>query len=278
MRRLMAISAFALFLAVPLWAQRGGGHVGGGHGGFGGGHAGGFSGHSGFSGGRGGFSGRGGFGHAGLGGGRFSGGMHRGFSHGFNRGGRTAFSHNPYLHNGFRGDRFRGRHRDHDRFFLRTSPYGYGYGGYGYPGWGWGYDPWLWDWWDDNSSNNDDYYQNLAIANQMNEQSLEEQQMLRQEQADGDQDIYSRPSRSAPDPDPSTASVGEPIIPATVLIFRDQHQQEIHNYAIVGQTLWTFAPQHTQKIPLSELDLPATEKANDDRGVTFRVPSTGEAQ
>ena len=53
MRRLMAITAFALFLAVPVWAQRGGG----GHGGFGGGHAGGFGGHAGGFGGHAGFSG-----------------------------------------------------------------------------------------------------------------------------------------------------------------------------------------------------------------------------
>jgi hypothetical protein len=63
-----------------------------------------------------------------------------------------------------------------------------------------------------------------------------------------------------------------------VLVFRDQHKQEVHNYAIIGQTLWNFAPQRTEKIPLSDLDLPATTKANDDRGLTFRVPGTGEAQ
>ena len=67
-------------------------------------------------------------------------------------------------------------------------------------------------------------------------------------------------------------------MPATVLVFRDQHTKEIQNYAIVGQTLWNFAPQHTEKIPLSELDLPATAKANDDRGITFKVPTSNEAQ
>jgi hypothetical protein len=67
-------------------------------------------------------------------------------------------------------------------------------------------------------------------------------------------------------------------MPATVLVFRDQHQKEIQNYAIVGQTLWNFAPGHTEKIPLSDLDLAATTKANDDRGVTFRVPTSNEAQ
>jgi len=67
-------------------------------------------------------------------------------------------------------------------------------------------------------------------------------------------------------------------MPATVLVFRDQHRREINNYAIVGQTLWNFNSGRTEKIALADLDLPSTEKANDDRGVTFRVPATGEAQ
>jgi hypothetical protein len=277
MRRLIPIMAFALVLAVPLWAQHGGGR-GGGHAGFGGGHGGGFSGHGGFAGGHGGFSG-------GHGGGHFSGGMHGGFSHGFHHPSRTGFSRGPFLHNGFHNGFRNGFHRRHRgdrdrfRFGLRTrNCFGFGCRFWGYPLWGWGYDPWLWDWWDDHSSYDDDYYQNLAIANQMNQQSLEQQRMLHQEEADADQDIYSQ-SRSAPrSASNSEADAPDPVLPATILVFRDQHQQEIGNYAIVGQTLWNFAPQHTQKIPLADLDLAATEKANDDRGITFRVPSSGEAQ
>ena len=64
------------------------------------------------------------------------------------------------------------------------------------------------------------------------------------------------------------------VIPATVLVFRDQHKQEIQSYAIVGQTLWNFGPQHVEKISLTELDLPATVKVNNERGRAFRVPST----
>ncbi len=97
--------------------------------------------------------------------------------------------------------------------------------------------------------------------------------MLRQEQADGDRDVYARP-----DPAPGGERQGAAIMPATVLVFRDQHTKEIQNYAIVGQTLWNFAPQHTEKIPLSEVDVPATAKANDDRGITFKVPTSNEAQ
>jgi len=58
-------------------------------------------------------------------------------------------------------------------------------------------------------------------------------------------------------------------------VFRDRHVVEIQNYAIVGQTLWNFAPQHIEKISLIEIDVPATVKANNDRGRSFRVPSSG---
>ncbi len=60
--------------------------------------------------------------------------------------------------------------------------------------------------------------------------------------------------------------------PATVLVFKDQHIQEVRNYAIIGQTLWVFSEQHAKKIPLAQLDLPATTKLNDERGVEFRLP------
>lgn len=272
MGRLLAISAFALLLAVPIWAQRGGGHSGGGHAGFsGGGHAGG------------GFGG-----HAASGaGGHFSGGRTFGGTHsivGNNRGFSSRTGRGPFLHSGLNGSRVNSRfgsrehfrNRDHFRTYgFRNNCYGGRCGAYPY--WGWGYyDPWLWDWWNSDSSNNDDYYQNLATADEMNQQSMEEQRMLRQEEADGDQDAY---ARSAPAPRSSANDkTGDPILPATVLVFRDQHREQVQNYAIVGQTLWNFAPQHTRKIPISDLDLTATIKANEDQGVSFRVPSTNEGQ
>jgi hypothetical protein len=132
------------------------------------------------------------------------------------------------------------------------------------------YDPWWW--WDSDSGYDDSYQQELANANDMNQQNLDEQRMFRQEEADGDQDSY---AQSAPAPsEPEGAS----FLPATVLVFRDQHKEEIQNYAIVGQTLWNFAPQRTEKIHLADLDLAATTKANDERGVTFRLPIASEAR
>jgi hypothetical protein len=70
---------------------------------------------------------------------------------------------------------------------------------------------------------------------------------------------------------PSSQSKPE-IRASTVLVFRDRHTQDVQNYAIVGETLWVFDAQRATKIPVDDLDVPATTKANDDRGVDFRLP------
>jgi hypothetical protein len=56
------------------------------------------------------------------------------------------------------------------------------------------------------------------------------------------------------------------------LVFRDQHKEEVQNYAIVDHTVWVFTALRARKIPLSDLDVDATSKVNDERGVEFRVP------
>lgn len=77
-------------------------------------------------------------------------------------------------------------------------------------------------------------------------------------------------------PAQSPASVGSPVVdsPKTVLVFKDGHQLEVANFAIVGDTLWDLTPGHSRRVALSELDLPATVKENDNRGVDFRLPPT----
>ena len=80
------------------------------------------------------------------------------------------------------------------------------------------------------------------------------------------------PKAAAPE-DP--AEPPEPVAPqpATVLVFKDGHKTDVQNYAIVAGTLFDFTEGRSRKIPLSDLDLPATQKANDDRGVDFQVPA-----
>jgi hypothetical protein len=59
--------------------------------------------------------------------------------------------------------------------------------------------------------------------------------------------------------------------PATVFIFKDGHQLETKNYAIMGGTLFDFSSKILKKIQMDEIDSAATLKANDDRGVTMKL-------
>lgn len=107
----------------------------------------------------------------------------------------------------------------------------------------------------------------------MNQQNFDQHSMRAGDDQDHNPNGYSRSAHSQPRQEERTAPA-----PPTVLVFRDQHTEEVHNYAIVGQTLWNFSSQRTEKIPLSALDVDATRKANDDRGVDFRLPGSGEGQ
>lgn len=75
--------------------------------------------------------------------------------------------------------------------------------------------------------------------------------------------------------EPQTQSGPEPVAdqPSTILIFKDGHQLEIANYAIVGPTLYDLSDGRTRRVQLADLDLPATVRENDDRGIQFQVPT-----
>ena len=70
---------------------------------------------------------------------------------------------------------------------------------------------------------------------------------------------------------PPTSRSAVEQAPPTVLVFRDGHRSEVQNYGIVGQTFWVFTERHARKYQLSDLDLPATKTANEQRGVEFVV-------
>ena len=89
-------------------------------------------------------------------------------------------------------------------------------------------------------------------------------------------------ARNEPEPTPGPVSQYEEPAPAkdqpaTVLVFKDGHQLEVANYAIVGSTLYDLSDGRRHKIALADLDLTATAKQNDDRGIDFQVPAVTEA-
>lgn len=244
MRRWLAIGAlFGVVFLAPAWAQRrGGGFAGGGS------HAGGSfagsAGHSGFaprgpvtsyrSFGSSGFSGRsaGSFASPRFGG-RFGPGFHQPFIYS-NRFGRRGF-YGAYWPYAYAGGYYidPGFYSDYDYPAPDTSYPAVNASGYdAAPGY----------------FNPDSQYQQSQI-----DRLEDEVTQLRQQRA----------AQSAADSRPQ---------PATVLVFGDKHSEEVQNYAIVGETLWIFNEAHARKVPMSELDIRATQRANEDHGIDFRLP------
>jgi hypothetical protein len=248
-------------LAVPLLAQRHGA-------------SGGFAGHSGPASGRafaGHFTGmsHGSIGHGSIGRGSMGHGSmsHGSMSHGsmIHRG--SGFSAGTHFHgNGFAGRRhpsFASSRRfsrfNRGRFFYGVSPWlSYGYPGYyssPYP---------YYDDFDYSQQNSEPDYNDSGGYDDPSGQMAQDQiNHLEGEVAElREQRNSARPSSQAK----------AEIRASTVLIFRDRRAQEVQNYAIVGDTLWIFDAQKSTKIAVDSLDIPASTKANEDRGIDFRLP------
>jgi len=85
------------------------------------------------------------------------------------------------------------------------------------------------------------------------------------------------PAPTATQPEP--APIYRPAQPApaaedaVTIIFKDGRPPlEVHNYALTRTTLYVTDAKH-RDIPVADLDLPATVKANADAGVPFQLPT-----
>jgi len=249
MRQLLAVALVLTVIAVPACAQRGGAR-GGGSAGF-----------------RGGFSGQ----AVGAPHGGFSGGSQYRFA-----GGPQAQSYRPagravipapgvpsarFSNQGISSARpgFYNRGRDGRREGRRGVPYVY-------PGWlDSGY---LWypdddGFYDDNSANGPVDDSGTQAGNYDEEPPAQYQ-----------------PAPEEPAPQ-STAALAQTVTPtlyqsaAVTLVFKDGRPSEkIHNYALTRTTLYVTDAQH-REIPVADLDLAATQKANREAGVSFQLPNTG---
>lgn len=88
-------------------------------------------------------------------------------------------------------------------------------------------------------------------------------------------DDYRAELNSAREQPPIAKPAPEPVSdqPNTVLIFKDGHQVEVANYAIVGATLYELNDGRSVRVQIADLDLPATVKENDNRGIEFQLPA-----
>ena len=66
----------------------------------------------------------------------------------------------------------------------------------------------------------------------------------------------------------------QPSLPTT-LVWRNGQREEIKQYTISGPFLYDYSkPRALRKIQLDDLDLDATERANQVRGVEFLIPAS----
>lgn len=257
MRCWLLSATLCAVLALPAWGQRGGGGHGGGM--AGGGHVS-MGGARGFSGG--GYRGGSGYGGA-VARGYGYGGYGRGYGYGYGGYGR-GYGYGGYGR--WYGYPYRG--------------WSWGYVGWGYPWWGWGgwwYPGWGWGW-DDSSYNSyssypPDNYASTYTAPQYPSyvyvtpqdygpgysQNNQTQDQISQLQSEVNQLKAQQSQGKGLD---------------TVLVFRDGHTETVQDYAIVGKTLWIFNETRAKKVPLSELNLSATKRDNEERGVEFNIPSS----
>jgi hypothetical protein len=150
-------------------------------------------------------------------------------------------------------------------FGYRRGRYGRGwpYGWYGYPYYGWGYGD------DSYSSDSSQSYPVYDYSNAYAENDRQQAAIDRLE-AEVDRLREEREAREAKSS--NAAQTSKSAVPPTELVFRDKHTEEVQNYAIVGQTFWILNAEKARKFPIAQLDIPATQKANEDRGVDFQLP------
>ena len=74
------------------------------------------------------------------------------------------------------------------------------------------------------------------------------------------------------------ATIASQVSQPAILVFRDGHKEEVSSYTIMGTVMYTNTNywtdgSWTKKIQIADLDVPATLKLNQDRGVKFDLPS-----
>lgn len=195
--------------------------------------------------------------------------------------------------------RMAGRSLFSSNFRLRPYFPGRGRGWRFGPGWGWGgFVPYLgyedyWNYLPDFTGNEEPGYPPLMGPTPYVVQEAPEPEKIIQPlviERHGDQWVritaYSEAPATAQTELPKTpeatgrSEATEPVhkLPPAKLVFRDGHEEEVTSYTIIDGTLYArtnywITGAWTKKIEISSLDVPATLKLNQERGVNFRLPS-----
>jgi hypothetical protein len=238
-----------VLVATPLWAQRGGGS---GHGGMGGNH---------------GFAGGGLAGHAGVVSGHAVTATHGWRGNGWNGGHGNGWGWRGNGWNGWHGNGWGWRG---NRWWWRNPWWGWGwswypgwgnYGWYGYPGYG-------------NYNQSDAYSNSLPQYDSSYAYLPPSGSTASSASADEVQRIQYDVDQLRAEEAVRRSQPQEPLIHGdTVLVYKDGHTETVSNYAIAGNTLWIFNQSRAKKVSLTELNLTATKRDNEEHGVQFVLPN-----
>jgi hypothetical protein len=186
---------------------------------------------------------------------------------------------NAWHGNGWRGNSWNGGWNRYG--FIRRYPYrpwGGRYGWVAYPYWGWGTSYGFypgWDWYGDPGAYDPSVAYDDPNPGQPDAPVYPSTVYLAPngtvEYSQGPQ-----PSGPANPPAPPASPKMTEVHYATVLAYRDGHTETVENYAVVGKTVWVFTESRARKIPLSVLDIPATQRDNQERGNDFIVPGASQ--
>lgn len=190
------------------------------------------------------------------------GGTHGGMRASFAHGGQSGSHTHPPRRGRFSEQR-RGFHR---RGFGRSAAYR-SYAGYYSPASNWYGGP-LWDWENSSYDSRDSEYQRYISQTSAEINRLADEVQRLQEERE-----YVQPAPPpAPAAQPTTPAAVQQDLPV-VVVFLDKHIREVKNYVVANEMLVVLDGTRRTKFPLADIDLAATMKLNDERGVSFDVPN-----
>lgn len=179
---------------------------------------------------------------------------------------------------------FKNRYGSWDRGRGRRRGYGVGFG-YPYPGYGYGYpypyviDPGFYDWGDTSDYNEGESgayapYPDNGAPYADSQQRDYPQSPYTQDPNASQQPSYAQPYRQSPYPQSyAQAAAPESAEEPLTVIFKDgRASKAMRNYMMTATVLTDVDPQHFERIPLDEIDIPATEHLNRTHGINFEVP------
>ncbi|MBV8708397.1 MAG: hypothetical protein JO028_14500 [Acidobacteriaceae bacterium] len=110
-----------------------------------------------------------------------------------------------------------------------------------------------------------------ALAESQNALAQQVEQLATQIQEMKNSNAQPQPPALNPTPVPSVSAAPEqrPPTPPVTLVLRDGQQLSVESYAVMNQMFWNFSKRPVQKIPIANIDIPASTKATEANGGEF---------